>query len=262
MAGALVALALGPTTAAAQEEGAYRWYLGLRNFTAEVYVGLANHGRFLLQTLDTDVIDVDTIVIGVDTLVFDVFGVNPQRKLTAGNSFSWGLALSARVLARTAARLAFNWTRMDLEYEDDTGIGSELFDQDDIGELTSTTLGLELMRFLLPEWRRFNAYGTAGVNITWWSLDDAFPAFLAVDDTHVRLGGSAGLGLQYRPSRRFAIRLEAATLAPGNPFTGEDSFVPRTGLTIDEPSHVRQTNFRVHFAYTFGRLHRERGRWR
>jgi opacity protein-like surface antigen len=259
----VAALALGSSTATAQDDGAYRWYFGLRNFTAEAYVGLANHGRFLLQTLGTAVIDVDTVVIGVDTIVVDVFGVNPQRKLTAENSFSWGLAVSARVLPRTAARLAFNWTRMDLEYEDDTGIGSDLLDQDDIGDLTSTTLGLELMRFLFPEWRRFNAYGTAGVIVTWWSLDDdAFPAFVAVDDTHLRFGGSAGVGLQYRASRRFAIRLEAATLAPGNPFTGESSYVPRTGLTIDEPSHVRQTNVRVHFAYTFGRPVRGRGRWR
>src|SRR5690606_9109285 len=218
-----------------EEPYRYRWYFGLRDVTFQGYVGIADHGRFLLQALDFDLVD-----------------VNPQRKLTGDRSFSWGVAVGARVLPRTQARLAFNWTRPDLEFEDDTGLDLDAFDIDDIGELTSTTLALELLRYLLPEWRRFNAYAGAGVIITWWSLDDtrlglivddtlfgSIGSIVAVDDGQTRFGGSAVLGLQYRTSRRFAIRLEAATFAPGNPFSGDNSYVPITGFTIDEPSHVR-----------------------
>ena len=241
LAAAAVMLVAAPGAAHGQREEEpyrYRWYFGLRDVTFQGYVGIADHGRFLLQALDFDLVD-----------------VNPQRKLTGDRSFSWGVAVGARVLPRTRARLAFNWTRPDLEFEDDTGLDLDAFDVDDIGELTSTTLALELLRYLLPEWRRFNAYAGAGVIITWWSLDDTGPdpLLLAVDDGQTRFGGSAILGLQYRTSRRFAIRLEAATLAPGNPFSGDNAYVPITGFTIDEPSHVRQTNLRLAIAYTVGR---------
>src|SRR5690606_40055428 len=57
-----------------------------------------------------------------------------------------------------------------------------------VRSLRSTTLALELLRYLLPEWRRFNAYAGAGVIITWWSLDDTRLG-LIVDDT---LFGSIG----------------------------------------------------------------------
>ena len=241
-----------------EEPYRYRWYFGLRDVTFQGYVGIADHGRFLLQALDFDLVD-----------------VNPQRKLTGDRSFSWGVAVGARVLPRTQARLAFNWTRPDLEFEDDTGLDLDAFDIDDIGELTSTTLALELLRYLLPEWRRFNSYAGAGVIITWWSLDDtrlglivddtlfgSIGSIVAVDDGQTRFGGSAVLGLQYRTSRRFAIRLEAATFAPGNPFSGDNSYVPITGFTIDEPSHVRQTNLRLAIAYTVGREVDGRGRRR
>lgn len=249
LAVALAALAVAPDAAHGQrdeEPYRYRWYFGLRDVTFQGYAGIADHGRFLLQALD-----------------FDLLDVVPQRKLTGSTSFAWGLAVEARVVPRTRARLMFNWTRPDLEFEDDTGLDLDLFDIDDIGELTSTTLGIELLRFMLPEWRRFNAYAGAGFIITWWSLDDtgSDPLLLAVDEGQTRFGGSAILGLQYRTSRRFAFRLEAATLAAGNPFSGEDSFVPTSGFTIDEPSNVRQTNLRLILAYTVGREVNGRG-WR
>jgi len=250
LAAAAAMLVAAPGTALGQrdeEPPRYRWYFGLGDVTFQGYVGIADHGRFLLQALD-----------------FDLDDVNPQRKLTASRSFSWGVAVGARVLPRTQARLAFNWTRPDLEFEDDTGLDLDVFDIDDIGELTSTTLSLELLRYLLPDWRRFNAYAGAGVLITWWSLDDTGidPLLLSVDDGQTRFGGSAILGIQYRTSRRFAIRLEAATFAPGNPFSGDNAYVPVTGFTIDEPSHVRQTNLRLAIAYTVGREVHGRGRRR
>jgi len=256
LAAATILLA-APATAHGQrdaEPSRYRW-LGLHDVTLQGYVGISDHGRFLLQALD-----------------FDLNDIVPQRKLTAGKAFSWGVAVGARVLPRTHARLAFNWTRPDLEFEDDTGLDLDVFDNDDIGELTSTTLALELIRYLLPEWRRFNAYAGAGVLITWWSLDETglgiivddtiIGPIVAVDGGQTRFGGSAVLGLQYRASRRLALRLEAATFAPGNPFSGDDSYVPVTGFTIDEPSHVRQTNLRFAVAYTVGREVDRRGRRR
>ena len=263
LAAAAAMLSAVPGTALGQrdeERPRYRWYFGLGDVTFQAHVGIADHGRFLLQALDFDLVD------------FGLEDITPQRKLTAERSFSWGAAVGARVLPRTQARLAFNWTRPDLEFEDDTGLDLDLLDIDDIGKLTSTTLSLELLRYLLPDWSRFNAYLGAGVLITWWSLDDtrlglivddsvfgSIGSIVAVDDGQTRFGGSAVLGIQYRTSRRFAIRLEAATFAPGNPFSGNNSYVPVTGFTIDEPSHVRQTNLRLAVAYTVGREADRRG---
>src|SRR5690606_36216533 len=156
------------------ERPRYRW-LGMHDVTLQAYVGVSVHGRFLLQALDFDLVD------------FGLEGITPQRKLTAERAFSWGLAVGARDLPRTHARLAFNWTRPDLEFEDDTGLDLDLFDNDDIGELTSTTLALELIRYILPEWRRFNVYAGAGILVTWWNLDDR-EFSLIVDDTIIRGG--------------------------------------------------------------------------
>lgn len=235
-----------PITASAQRgrsDEEPRWFAGFPNWTVELYVGLANQSRFLLQALPDDFDDFD--------------GITPQRELRADNSFSWGGSVAATILPRTSVRLAFTRTSTDLEYEDDTGTGSDIFDVDDVAELASNVLSLEVIRTLFPARARLTPYGGLGIALTWWNLDEEslLPLIVAGDgdDTQFRFAGVAVLGMQYRPARRWAIRLEATTFKIGNPFTGDESYIPVTGFTIDEPSHVRQTHFRLAAAYTFGR---------
>lgn len=243
-------LGLSPAAAYAQRdlareaEEAVEWFLGFPSWTVEAYAGLANHGRFLLQAVAVE----DFLFPGVGEEVV-LLG---QRALTAKNSFSFGGAAGFTVLPRTTIRLGFNRAASDLEYQDDTGNGSSLFDADDIGDLSSNTLSLEVLRYFLPERIRFSPYAGLGLALTWWHLDED-RAFFAGDDSHTRWGGVGTFGLQYRFSSAWALRAEAATFSVGNPFTGEESFVPTSGFTIDEPTRVRQTNFRLVVAYTFGR---------
>jgi hypothetical protein len=71
-------------------------------------------------------------------------------------------------------------------------------------------------------------------------------------DTEFRPGGMSTLGLQYKVADAWRVRLEASSATIGNPFTGNDSFRPTDGFTIDEPTRVRRTDFRLGLAYTFG----------
>lgn len=128
-------LGLSPAAAYAQRdlareaEEAVEWFLGFPSWTVEAYAGLADHGRFLLQT------------VAVEDFLFPDVGEEVvflgQRALTAKNSFSFGGAAGFTVLPRTTIRLGFNRAASDLEYEDDTGTGSSRFDADDIGDLSS-----------------------------------------------------------------------------------------------------------------------------
>jgi hypothetical protein len=232
---AMTAQLLPAQTRAAEEED--RWLAGFPNWTVSLYGGLANQGRFLLQSVTFE------------------NGLIAQRELQADNSFTWGGAVGARILPRTSVRLAFTRTSTDLDYEDDTGTGLGLLDRDDVAGLSSSVLSLEALRFLLPPAVRLTPYGGLGVVATWWNLDErGLPPLIVAgngDDTQFRWGGAAVLGLQYRATANWAARLEATTFTIGNPFTGDESFVPLTGFTIDEPTRVRQTHIRLVAAYTF-----------
>jgi opacity protein-like surface antigen len=156
---------------------------------------------------------------------------------------------------RSSARIAFTRTSTDLEYRDDTGTGSSALDIDDVAGLSSNILSVEVMRHVLPTRIRLSPYGGLGLAFAWWNLDErgVNPLIIAGDDdeTLFRFGASAIAGLEYRFSPRWAVRAEATTFSIRNPFTGRTSFIPVTGLIVDEPTHVRQTNFRLAAAYTF-----------
>ncbi|HWV35490.1 MAG TPA: hypothetical protein VNZ55_07655, partial [Thermomicrobiales bacterium] len=124
-------LTTAPAALHAQNNGNDPWFAGFPTWTVDLYAGLANQGRFLLQAVDDDL---DLII--------------RQRRLVAPNGFSWGLAVGVNVLPLTQLRLAFSRTSGDLDYEDDTGTGSDTFDVDDVAGLSSSVLGLEARRFL------------------------------------------------------------------------------------------------------------------
>lgn len=230
-------LIAAPVEASAQARDAVqeevRWFFGFPSWTFTLYGGFATQSSFLLQALD-----------GPD-------GVVPQRRLEADASFSYGGAIGVTFLPRTSARLAFTRTSADLDYENDSGTGSNVFSVSDVADLSTNILSLEVLRFLLPDRIKLTPYGGLGVAVAWWDLDPNGAPFILDGGTETRWGGVAILGMQYRPDPRWAIRVEGTGFALGNPFTGNDSFVPLTGFTIDEPEKVGQKHFRLSVAYTF-----------
>lgn len=246
---ALAVSAIAPVATQAQndrthgraERGA-RSLLGLSNWTIEARGGLANFGRFLLES----VTDPNDAPLG-------------QRALNASNSFVYGGSVAATILPRTGLRLGFTRTSADLEYRDDSGTDSNALDQDDIADISSNVVSLEVIRRVLSDSARFTPYGGFGVAAAWWHLgDDAGDLVIAGggNNTLFRLGANVVFGLQYRPARRWSVQLEANTMTTGNPFTGETSFLTTTGNVIDEPTLVRQSNYVLGIAYTFGQPRR------
>ncbi|MGH7575242.1 MAG: outer membrane protein [Longimicrobiales bacterium] len=239
---AVAVLALSPVTAQAQK-GRDRdaRSFAFSNWTLEARGGLANFGRFLLE----DVLDLNENFVG-------------QRELDASNSFVWGAGVSTTVLPRTALRLSFTRASADLNYDDDTGTDSNALDLDDIGDISSNVISLDVVRHILSDRAKVRPYGGAGFAVAWWNLGENADQLVVAgtDNTLFKWGANALLGLQFRPAVRWAIQLEATTMTLGNPFTGKKSFLPTTGIIIDEPTRVRQTNYTLGIAYTFGRLRR------
>jgi opacity protein-like surface antigen len=249
---ALVALTLNASQGEAQRwRGRNAW--PEPKFTVEVYGGIASFGEFLEQYA----IDIDD----EDIVLFD--GIIGQRELRAGNAFTLGAAIAYRVWDKTDARLGFTWAHSELKYEDDTGLNLDFLDDDDLADFNVYVLSLEVLRFIFDHTCRLNPYLVAGINGAWWHLDDVvnfvvgvgFPrdGFVTSDQTQFRFGGSAGLGLQYRISPQFSARLEVDAFGLGNPFDGENAWVPVTGVTFDEPSHVAMGRYTLHVTYSFGR---------
>jgi outer membrane protein W len=233
----LLALALGSTP----ESG----HAQRRRLTAEAYIGVANFGRFLEQRLGEELV-----------------AIAPERRLTASTALALGLGIGYWPWDnRTNVRFTFTFSPSEFEFEDDTGIGSDRFDLDDVADLNVYAWTLEVMRFLFGrEERRVAPYVTAGVTGAIWSTDDddrRFPAArIGGGSTSVfRVGGVAGVGLHIRLKRHWALRLELNNFALGNPFHGENAFRETAGTwtTFDEPSTVRMSRLTLAGTYTFFR---------
>jgi hypothetical protein len=248
----LVAITLTPDRGDAQRwRGRNAW--PEPKFTVEVYGGIASFGEFLEQYA----INIED----EDIVLFD--GIIGQRELRAGNAFTLGVAFAYRAWDKTDARLGFTWAGSELNYEDDTGLNLDFLDEDDVADFNVYVLSLELLRFIFDHTRRLNAYAVGGVNGAWWHLDDVVDfffddgfiedGFITADQTQFRLGASAGLGLQYRISPQFSARLEVDVFGLGNPFDGENAWVPVTGVTFDERSHVAVGRYTLNVTYSFGR---------
>lgn len=178
-----------------------------------------------------------------------------ERRLTGSQGFAFGLGLGYQADRSTAIRLAFGWTPTELEFRDDTGTGSETLDQDDLGDLQAVSAHVSALKFFGAESNAVAPYAVAGLGGTLFTLDQVSGSPVVTsggDDSQLRVGAIAGLGLQFRLSDSFAIRLEGNTFTLGNPFDGRDSFRVATGQTLDEPSTVRITELGLKLRYAFG----------
>lgn len=204
-------------------------FFSIANWSLEGGAGYGNIGRLLLQ---------------------DVGG--RQRELNPGGRFTWGVGANVTIFERTLIRIGFARVTGDLAYDDDTGDGGNLLTEDDLGDISANILSLEAGRFFFDEDDRFSPYARAGFAVSWWGLDDESGEFFD-DGDETRWGATGALGVQFRITRRVALRLEAETSRLRNPFTGHESFIAETGFTIDEPSTISVNAYRAMLSFNLGR---------
>ena len=192
--------------------------------------GWSNTGRFLLQNTG-----------------------GGERALRDEGGGSIGGAAGTNILPRTGFRLGYLYTRNDLVFRDDNGNGSENLDTDDLGKIGRHIASLEIVRYMLPARVSVTPYATIGLAASWWELSPETTLLQAPGgDTQFRMGAIGSFGVQFHMTAGFAARIEAATATVRNPFTGSQSYRAMGGSTIEEPSRVNVTDYRLALVYQFG----------
>ncbi len=230
-------LAAVPNNATAQRRGrepAWR----TPAFTIEVYTGFSTFSRFIEQDVLPDGNTLPPI---------------GERSLNADVAFVLGGSLGAWIWDGTAARIGYTWATTDFEYRDSSGRDRELLDLDDLNDLNTHIISLEVIQLILDPRRRIAPYLLAGINGEFWVLGDRerADAILTTNGSQFRWGGSGGIGLQIRASRPLAFRLEASRFILGSPFRGRTAFRPAFGLTFDKPDNVTMPRYTLGLVYTF-----------
>lgn len=227
MFGKMALLLCLPGVALAQEEPSWS------TLSVEAYAGGASFGRFLEQRF-----------------------AGGERELTPDAAFAAGGAVNVYPFEKTWLRVGYTWVGSELEYHDDSGFDVETREREDLSFLASNTASLEALTLFLDPVRRFNPYAVAGVTGTLWSLGDDELGLGEVrpgeDDTLLRFGANAGLGLQARIVEDLVLRAEVNNFGLGNPFDGNNAFRTGSGLTFSEPPIVRMTRYTLGLTYVFG----------
>lgn len=179
--------------------------------------------------------------------------VDGQRALRSGAGWSIGAGGGVDVLLRTGFRASYAFSSANLNFKTDNGTGSDALNIDDVGKLKSHTVALEVMRYMLPARAMITPYATLGIQGTWWVLDEHSPLVVNNDATPFSISPLFAFGMQYKPSQHWGARLEANLMGGHNPFTGNKSFRALAGPTIDEPTSVSHTDFRLAGVYSFGK---------
>lgn len=232
----LCALTVAPTGAEAQardDDDAGFDFRSLLGGTKDLFIhgGFTTSGRLMLQG-----------------------AVGGERALKSEDGFNLGGGVAVNVLPRVGIRLSYTYTSSNLAFRTDNGDGSNALDISDVGTLQSHVAAIEFVRFMLPARAAITPYGSAGFVGTWWVLDEE-SAFVAAPtgSTEFRFGALATIGIQFRLAERVSTRFEAVSSSVRNPFTGNEAFQALGGATIDEPTRVNRTDFRIVGVYHFGR---------
>jgi hypothetical protein len=177
-----------------------------------------------------------------------------ERALKSEDGFNLGAGVGVNILPRVGIRLSYTYTSSNLAFRTDNGDGSNALDISDVGTFQSHVAAIEFIRFMLPARASISPYGSAGFVGTWWVLDEE-SAFVAAPtgSTELRFGALATIGIQFRMAERVSTRFEAVSSTVRNPFTGNEAFQSLGGATIDEPTRVNRTDFRIVGVYHFGR---------
>ena len=204
------------------------------NWNLFAHGGFATTDRFLLQR-------------AVNT-------IDEKRALQSSTGYNVGLGAGVDILLRMGFRASYTFTSSDLNFRTDNGNGSDALDIDDVGRVRTHTAALEVMRYMLPTRAKINPYGTLGIQGTWWDLDDK-SALVTSNGASTPFGISPlfSFGVQVRAADHWSGRLEVALSSGNNPFTGNKSFRALSGPTIDEPTSIGRTEYRIAGVYHFGR---------
>lgn len=176
-----------------------------------------------------------------------------QRALRSSTGFNVGVGGGVDLLLRMGLRASYTFASNDLNFRTDDGNGTDALDIDDVGTLKSHTLELEVMRYMLPSRASFTPYGTLGFHTTWWQLDEESPLVTSNGASPFSYGPLFSFGVQFKATEKFSGRLEASLSSGHNPFTGNKSFRALSGPTIDEPTSIGRSNYRLAGVYHFGR---------
>ena len=183
-------------------------------FSARADVGYASFGHFLEQRT----------------------GPGAERELQAEPAVQFGGAVGV-ALDRTTVEVGVRFAPTTLRFRDDSGTGSSALDEDDLADLSLTTVSASL-RTSAETFRLgpFRPYALAGLSLGVWSVETDGTPIAATDDTQVRFGGETGTGLTVGEGRVSGFA-EVAITALQNPFDGSDAFrYTGGGTTFDEPS--------------------------
>jgi opacity protein-like surface antigen len=177
-----------------------------------------------------------------------------QRALQSATGFNLGAGAGVDILLRMGFRVNYSFTSSNLNFKTDDGNGSSALNIDDVGRLKTNTLSLEVMRYMLPSRAAITPYGTLGIQGTWWSLDEKSPLVTSSGaGTPFAIGPLFSFGVQVKAAEHWSGRAELALSSGHNPFTGNKSFRALSGPTIDEPTSVNRTEYRIAGVYHFGK---------
>jgi opacity protein-like surface antigen len=183
--------------------------------------------------------------------------VNPlagERSLQSSTGFNVGGGAGVDVLLRMGFRVHYTFASSNLNFRTNNGNGSDVLDIDDVGRIKSHTATLEVMRYMLPARAKITPYGTLGIQTTWWVLDEKSPLVTSSGaSTPFSVGPLFAFGMQFKVNDKVSARLETSLTSGHNPFTGNKSFRALSGPTIDEPTSVNHTDFRLAGVYHFGK---------
>jgi opacity protein-like surface antigen len=180
--------------------------------------------------------------------------IDGQRALNGATGWNVGGGIGVDFLLRTGLRLGYTFSSRDLNFKTDNGNGSDALDIDDVGTIRTHTASLELMRYMLPSRTAISPYGTIGIQGTWWVLtDQANPIVLSNGKTPFSFSPMFSFGVQFKATNSLSGRLEATLSSGHNPFTGKNSFRALSGPTIDEPTDLRRSDYRLAGVYYFGK---------
>ena len=194
--------------------------------------GVSTTGRFLLQRPDA--------------------ALNGEQALESKTGYNIGIGGGGDYFLRQGYRLYYNYAHNNLKLRTNNGDGSSALDIDPDAGLSSNTVGLELIRYMLPARAAITPYGTLGLSGTWWGLNTSSPLVVgAGGNTQFSMGASLAFGVQVREWEQFGFRVEGAKLTTGNPFTGKRSFKTTGAIPFDEPTHVGKWDYRVAGVYYF-----------
>ncbi|HEY0810027.1 MAG TPA: outer membrane beta-barrel protein [Longimicrobiales bacterium] len=200
-----------------------------------LHAGTNSHGRFLLQR----------VPIGD--------GATGERKVRTHGGYTVGGGAGVDILQRTSLRFEYVYGNSDLAFRTDIGNGSEILDVDDLGQMATHSISVEILRYMLPSRAAFTPYGTIGLVGVWWQLNDVEDEIDARDNSEFRVGAQASFGLKVKATSHFDVRLEAASSSVRNPFTGRESYRVLSGLTMEEPTRVSKSAIRFAAIYNFSK---------